>query len=277
MKHEFDQAARPAVFQCDVCMEDLPSEQFPYQDVTERCNHDNNICQTCLSQSIAAQLDDKGWDQITCPTSSCAAKLSSNNVEMWAEPSTVTRYHRFMLSFALSADPNFRYCLRDGCQFGQVHESGTLEPYMRCGECYFEMCFVHRRAWHQSQSCAEYDEILRSNAQHQREESQSEVVIAQTSKACPGEGCEARIEKRDGCDHMTCKLLLLLKSAATRGVLMGIVGTRCRQEFCWQCLAPYLSVKTLGNAGHNTSCPYANATLPPDAILNPTRYLNTIG
>jgi len=257
MKHAFDQATRPAVLHCDVCIEDLPREQFPYEDVTDRCNHDKNICSACLSQSIAAQLDDKGWDQITCPTSSCAAKLSSGDVEMWTERHIVDRYHRFMIASTLDTDPDFRHCLREGCQFGQVHESGTEEPVMYCGECFFKMCFVHKRAWHEGQTCAEYDESLQSKARHLREESQSEAVIAETSKVCPGIGCETRIEKGEGCDHMTC--------------------TRCRHEFCWKCLAPYGPIKVLGNTAHNTGCPYSNPLLPPHALLNPTRYLNPTG
>jgi hypothetical protein len=114
-----------------------------------------------------------------------------------------------MLAFALSTDPNFRHCLRIGCQFGQVHESGDLQPYTRCAECYFEMCFKHRRAWHQNQTCAEYDESIESTARHQKEESQSEVAVAQTSKVCPKAGCGARIQKNGGCDHMICESILL--------------------------------------------------------------------
>lgn len=49
------------------------------------------------------------------------------------------------------------------------------------------------------------------------EEARSEAVVQGTTKGCPG--CWTRIEKSDGCMHMTCAV--------------------CRCEFCWECLGPW--------------------------------------
>lgn len=57
------------------------------------------------------------------------------------------------------------------------------------------------------------DEIAR----RRHEDIQSERTIDRVTKSCPG--CGSRIEKNEGCMHMTC--------------------TKCRYEFCWECLGPW--------------------------------------
>jgi hypothetical protein len=109
-----------------------------------------------------------------------------------------------MLASALSSDPSFRSCLRPGCKFGQLHESGSAEPLMYCGDCGFKMCYTHSIAWHDSQTCSEYDYDLNAPGRRRQEEADSAAMIAGTSKECPGKGCTTRIEKNEGCDHMTC-------------------------------------------------------------------------
>jgi hypothetical protein len=36
------------------------------------------------------------------------------------------------------------------------------------------------------------------------EERASERLVKQIAKSCPGPGCGAKIQKNEGCDHMTC-------------------------------------------------------------------------
>lgn len=56
-------------------------------------------------------------------------------------------------------------------------------------------------------------------------------VIQATTKPCPE--CRAKIEKRGGCDHMSC---------------------RCGHQFCWVCSAPWRAIIRHGNHRHDESC-----------------------
>ena len=69
---------------------------------------------------------------------------------------------------------------------------------------------------------------VRQNPQHEA----TRRWIVQNSKKCPQ--CSCRIEKADGCDHMTC--------------------AQCRYEFCWSCLADYNLIRKDGNHRHDTQC-----------------------
>ena len=51
-----------------------------------------------------------------------------------------------------------------------------------------------------------------------------------------------------------------------------ITGTRCKHEFCWQCLAPYGPIKQHGNTGHVNTCRYHSQNLPATALLNPQAF-----
>jgi hypothetical protein len=100
--------------------------------------------------------------------------------------------------------PNFAMCLGPGCDSGQIHETGDAQPIMTCTICHFKTCFTHKMPWHQGQTCAEYD-FLRKERMEQ--EAASENLIAKTTKKCPNPKCGHGIEKKGGCDHMTCKLV----------------------------------------------------------------------
>lgn len=56
-------------------------------------------------------------------------------------------------------------------------------------------------------------------ARRRREEALSARTIEVVTRACPGPGCAARIEKDAGCMHMRC--------------------ASCGHEFCWGCMGPW--------------------------------------
>ncbi|UJR32731.1 hypothetical protein I4U23_020190 [Adineta vaga] len=56
--------------------------------------------------------------------------------------------------------------------------------------------------------------------------------ITQNTKECPK--CHFRIEKNDGCDHMTC--------------------IKCHYEFCWSCRADFDLIRKNGNHRHDSNC-----------------------
>ncbi|KAJ1308383.1 hypothetical protein OPQ81_004089 [Rhizoctonia solani] len=146
------------------------------------------------------------------------------------------RYEALLLRRTLEAEPNFVWCKNAKCNWGQVHESGANAPIVICQVCRARSCFTHNVPWHTGLTCAQY------NAQHvnrARENQASEAYIARNAKQCPNPRCGRRIEKFDGCDHMTCRLP---------------VG--CGHEFCWICLADYRTILREGNHRHNPTCQY---------------------
>lgn len=99
-----------------------------------------------------------------------------------------------LLRQQLSSLPEFRWCLAPGCQSGQLHLGGTAEPRFVCESCGHCSCVKCDVPWHDRESCSEY--------QYRKSEGPSYDTISATTKPCPK--CQSRIEKNEGCDHMTC-------------------------------------------------------------------------
>jgi hypothetical protein len=67
---------------CSVCTESLDATAFPQTKITELCNHNPTLCQSCLSQSLDSQIPDVAWGQVRCPE--CPETLPYERVKVWA-------------------------------------------------------------------------------------------------------------------------------------------------------------------------------------------------
>ena len=70
---------------CQVCFDD-DTRRF---QVTRNCAHEGSVCLACLARHIAAQLECKRWNDLTCPL--CPAKLDGDVVEKYGSKETVER------------------------------------------------------------------------------------------------------------------------------------------------------------------------------------------
>ncbi|TGO52663.1 hypothetical protein BCON_0137g00250 [Botryotinia convoluta] len=237
---------QPQLKECSICAEDLVLANFPHY-ISDECTHDPTCCSSCLSRSIGVQIESKEWDQIRCPE--CAVLLSFDNVKFFASEADFIRYDKNSLSSCIRSDPNFTNCLGPGCNDGQIHEGGDDQPIMTCGTCSFKTCFTHKMPWHTDLTCEGYDDQSRNRL---RQEEASQDLMDKVTKRCPN--CQVRIEKNEGCDHMTCR--------------------SCEHEFCWVCFVDYRLIRSIGNAAHLSTCHYFTGNLPrhPDQIHSPRQF-----
>lgn len=159
---------------------------------------------------------------------------------------------------ALEAIPNFRWCMAKNCKSGQVQPPNIAK--FRCMACKSTHCTKHNIV-HKRESCREYE--YRTNRKLKKaEELASQKWIAESTKKCPG--CKKNIEKSYGCDHMTCKFLFVGLCPNCASPLCGIrmmcancavAGSRCREEFCWQCLVSFKN-RQRGRVVHKPGCDY---------------------
>ncbi|KAF1849249.1 uncharacterized protein K460DRAFT_87810 [Cucurbitaria berberidis CBS 394.84] len=95
----------------------------------------------------------------------------------------------------------FRYCLRSGCESGQIYDSGVEGNISRSNACDFLTFTIHDEAFHAGETCEDHDK--RKTSQRNVEDDASAEVNKSTTKKCPETTCGVNIEKNDGCDHMT--------------------------------------------------------------------------
>ncbi|KAI1362641.1 hypothetical protein F5Y08DRAFT_329978 [Xylaria arbuscula] len=97
-----------------------------------------------------------------------------------------------------------------------------------------------RRAQAQEERARKQRQIEEDRQRKRAEEAASETALLAVSKLCP-RNCGARIQKTEGCDHMTCR--------------------QCHHEFCWLCFADWGPIRKHGNAHHKASCKYHSSKL----------------
>ena len=74
---------------CGVCWEQVAVADFIQGKLMPECDHEANVCRSCLAKSITAQLDSKFWNQMTCPL--CPTRIDGNVVEKYAPLHTRSR------------------------------------------------------------------------------------------------------------------------------------------------------------------------------------------
>jgi hypothetical protein len=104
-------------------------------------------------------------------------------------------------------DPDYRDCLSGSCNGGHTHHSANGSLF-ECTDCHLRQCTTHNIPLHDGKTCEQYDKDKRDEELPEAERATNEEV-EKCSVMCPGEGCGYRIQKSDGCDHITCKLFAL--------------------------------------------------------------------
>ena len=185
---------------------------------------------------MASEFETKGCDDIKCPE--CPKTLQYNDVQSAASIQTFEAYDKLATRNALGALDEFAWCLGPNCGSGQLNIGNN--DFMHCVNCGYKQCLKHKVAWHKGETCKQYE--YRTSGQKARDDERAtEKMIDTVSKMCPGKGCGWRIQKTDGCDHMTCK--------------------RCKHQFCWQCMAAQSEIKRVGNTAHQKSCKFHSTNL----------------
>jgi ubiquitin len=200
--------------ECTVCCEDKPSNDANFPKCTAGCTHASNVCKSCLQAHVKTEVNTKNEHNVKCMT--CKLVLSGDEVRRHS-PSTAVfeaweqnAFNAFLISL-----PDFRWCSRDGCGFGEEFPHGSRYPRVQCFKCKAVGCFRHLAngkgcsAWHAGKTCEEYDAWL----SQQPAGVVTEAWLNANTKSCPT--CNCRIEKNGGCNQMTCK--------------------HCKADFCWLC------------------------------------------
>ena len=78
-------------YECLIYYDSFNLAETPVRQPTSSCNHEVNICKSCLSASISSPLETRMWTRISCPATACNKLLDYNDVQEFAEPKTFAR------------------------------------------------------------------------------------------------------------------------------------------------------------------------------------------
>jgi len=190
---------------CRVCYDNVKVEDALALD----CHH--YFCKDCYTGYLSSSVSSGPQCVYTkCAQHKCEMAMHRTKFrEMLTEPSTLVKYDKYVMSAFIDTHPALRFCPAPGCDKVAI---GNGVTYIEC-TCGLPFCFRCGEEVHDPASC---DQVSEWSTKCSNESETANWILANT-KQCPK--CSTRIEKNQGCNHMTCKL--------------------CKHGFCWICLGDW--------------------------------------
>lgn len=193
--------------------QDLPPSLSPgeclicYSPIVTGWRHpsctEHKFCEECIINYLELKITEAQVLTLRCPGAGCPHLLSDSQVSA-VVPHLFAKYSKFKLYAQLSQDPSVRWCTVANCE--GIMKGSDDKPQMTCPVCLRQQCFICGSDWHPKQSC---DQII--------ETSYAGWAKDKEVQTCPN--CRSRIEKTEGCNHITCSV--------------------CYHQWCWLCRQTY--------------------------------------
>jgi ariadne-1 len=196
---------------CEICLDE---DGFDADEMIGMpCGHE--FCETCWYGFIANALE-KGplCVRESCPQAGCREVITEVEVAR-AAPDLLPKFETYQLRSFVETYGMTRWCPGPGCEQvamargsgGVFADAGGVASCDKCETCFCLKCGEEPHAPVTCKDLAMWQEKCRN-------ESETANWILANTKPCPK--CSSRIEKNQGCNHMTC--------------------SSCRYEFCWICM-----------------------------------------
>lgn len=192
-------------FECHICYETFPS----HETSSLACNH--HFCNGCYREYLKVQISEGPQCILTCcPEYKCRFRVLRSLFEKLVSAEELAKLDEYYLRNYTDTSKYMRHCPAPRCDKVAIG-SGIITINCSCGTSY---CFKCGEDAHEPCSCSHMQEWKGKCA---NESETANWILANTRK-CPA--CNTRIEKNQGCNHMTCRI--------------------CKHEFCWICMGKSL-------------------------------------
>lgn len=197
---------------CQICYEDVDKM------LAMPCGH--AFCYDCWYEfAINCINEGPACVNTTCPEASCREIVTEDEINeaLANNPAERAKYWNFQLRSFVESNPLTRWCPGRGCERVACATSpAVMETEGKvacCDSCMTHFCLVCGEEPHSPVGCKH---LAKWNEKCRNESETANWILANT-KSCPK--CVSRIEKNQGCNHMTCQ--------------------RCKHEFCWICMGDW--------------------------------------
>jgi len=196
---------------CLICFQD----DFSAEDmISMPCNHE--FCRGCWRGFVEVMIGDgPTCVRKDCPAHGCSEVVTEEEVEQ-AAPELLSKYESFQVKSFVELSKESRWCTGPGCDRIAVCKQSTVTAgaiVAVCDMCTTAFCIKCGEEPHAPITCRDLEKW---NIKCRNESETANWILANT-KSCPF--CNSRIEKNQGCNHMTCQ--------------------QCRKDFCWICLGKW--------------------------------------
>lgn len=193
---------------CPICCDNF----FANEMYGLECGH--LCCVDCWDGHLTSKVSDGPSCVYTlCPMFKCDKTVPYSFFQQLISNQEVkNKYKGYVLKNFIENHHDIRHCPAPNCQKVVVRQAGAALTTINC-ECSHPFCFQCGEEVHDPVNCIQLQEWNMKN----KSDSLTATWIIANTKNCPA--CKVRIEKNQGCMHMTCK--------------------SCNYNFCWTCLGMY--------------------------------------
>jgi ariadne-1 len=180
------------------------------------CGHE--FCLDCWHDFCANAIQEEGPSCVRthCPQAECTEVLTEYEVQL-AAPDHLQKFQTFQLRSFVESNTLTRWCPGKGCEriacAQTASEMEQEDNVAHCDGCFANFCLICGEEPHSPCGCKD---LSKWNEKCRNESETANWILANT-KSCPK--CVSRIEKNQGCNHMSCQ--------------------RCKYEFCWICMGDW--------------------------------------
>lgn len=198
--------------ECPICYEESDSM------MAMPCGH--AFCLDCWNDFCNCHVQEgPACVQTTCPNAMCPEVVTEEEFSkaLVDNAPILQKYLTYQLRSFVDSNALTRCCPGPGCErVAYALSPAAMEAegcVASCDKCDSSFCLVCGEEPHSPATCKD----LTSWNEKCRNESETANWILANTKTCPK--CLSRIEKNQGCNHMTCQ--------------------KCRHEFCWICMGDW--------------------------------------
>ncbi|GKY92245.1 hypothetical protein MPSEU_000195700 [Mayamaea pseudoterrestris] len=213
-------AAAAADDTCPICYDETDVK------LAMPCGH--AFCLDCWKNFCVNAINEGSCVSATCPQAECTEAVTEEEMSKALGDENdlplLAKYREFQLRSFVESNVLTRWCPGVGCdRVACAMSTAVLESeghVATCNACTTSFCLLCGEEPHAPVNCKN---LALWNEKCRNESETANWIIANT-KSCPN--CVSRIEKNQGCNHMTCQ--------------------KCKFEFCWICMGNWK------NHGSNT-------------------------
>ncbi|KAG7559012.1 Zinc finger RING-type [Arabidopsis thaliana x Arabidopsis arenosa] len=188
---------------CDICMEEDLSK---YAMTRMECGH--RFCNDCWKEHFTVRINEGESKKIRCMAYKCNTICDEDVVRQLVSPELAEKFDRFLVESYVEDNNMVKWCPSTphcGNAIRKIKDNSDDEVECSCG---LQFCFSCLSESHSPCSCLMWKLWKKKCV----DESDTVNWMTVNTRLCPK--CSKPIQKRDGCNHMTCK---------------------CGQFFCWLC------------------------------------------
>mmetsp|Transcript_17747 Transcript_17747/g.31799 ORF Transcript_17747/g.31799 Transcript_17747/m.31799 type:complete len:494 (-) Transcript_17747:237-1718(-) len=192
---------------CPICFDKV---RCPEDSFALGCDH--WFCNACWKTYLTDKVETTGTRSIMahCPAFKCKAAIPDSTFPKFLDEPLMKKFKHASLNSYITENKNLRWCPAPRCDRIIIASSASTSVRCVCGQSF---CFRCNEEAHDPVTC---EQVATWQAKCEKESHTAQWIISNTRK-CPK--CLVRIEKNQGCNHMSCQF--------------------CKYEFCWVCMGPW--------------------------------------